>query len=83
MEAGAHDYIPNDRDTRELLARIANLLKLFQTGRMEQEEVIRIGDLVIDPLSRNVSRAEEAIELTHREYDLLLFWLKAGAGMHA
>lgn len=73
LEAGAHDYIPNDRDTRELLARIANLLKLFQTGRMEQEEVIRIGDLVIDPLSRNVSRAEEAIELTHREYDLLLF----------
>ena len=55
------------------MARIANLLKLFQTGRMEQEEVIRIGDLVIDPLSRNVSRAEEAIELTHREYDLLLF----------
>ncbi|MFE0556708.1 response regulator transcription factor [Paenibacillus sp. NPDC058910] len=73
LEAGAHDYIPDDRDTRELLARIANLLKLFQTGRMEQEEVIRIGDLVIDPLSRNVSREEEAIELTHREYDLLLF----------
>ncbi|RAR45686.1 response regulator transcription factor [Paenibacillus sp. MDMC362] len=73
LEAGAHDYIPNDRDTRELLARISNLLKLYQIGRMELEEVIRIGDLVIDPLGRNVSRAEEAIELTHREYDLLLF----------
>lgn len=73
LEAGAHDYIPNDRDERELLARIANLLKLFQTGRAEQEEIIRVGDLVIDPLSRKVIREEEPVELTHREYDLLLF----------
>ncbi|MGG4341835.1 response regulator transcription factor [Paenibacillus lautus] len=73
LEAGAHDYIPDDRDTRELLARIANLLKLFQTSRMEQEEAIQIGDLVIDPLSRSVSRENEPVELTHREYDLLLF----------
>ena len=55
------------------MARIANLLRLFQTGRAEQEEIIRIGDLVIDPLSRKVIREEELVELTHREYDLLLF----------
>ncbi|EFU41268.1 two component transcriptional regulator, winged helix family protein [Paenibacillus vortex V453] len=73
LESGAHDYIPNEWDTRELLARISNLLRLFQTGRKEQDEIIRIGDLAIDPLCRNVTRENETLALTHREYDLLLF----------
>lgn len=73
LESGAHDYIPNERDTRELLARISNLLRLVQSSRKERDEVIRIGDLVIDPLSRNVTRDDELLELTHREYELLLF----------
>ncbi|KOP68773.1 transcriptional regulator [Bacillus sp. FJAT-18019] len=73
LEAGAHDYISNDRDPRELAARIANLLRLFQTGPLEGEELIRIGDLVIDPLGHTVFRGEMLIELTQREYDLLLF----------
>lgn len=73
LEAGAHDYISNDREPREWVARIANLLRLFQTAPLEEEQTIHIDDLVIDPLGRSVFRDDKPIELTQREYDLLLF----------
>lgn len=76
LEAGAHDYIPQEWDPREMLARIANLLRIFQPVQREINEAIQIGDLVIDPLKRSVVRGEEPVELTHREFDLLLFLAK-------
>lgn len=73
LEAGANDYISGQVDERELLARVSNLLILFNIGTQQRNEKIEIGDLQIDPLSRQVSRAETIIDLTQREYDLLLY----------
>ncbi|SMF86314.1 DNA-binding response regulator, OmpR family, contains REC and winged-helix (wHTH) domain [Paenibacillus uliginis N3/975] len=73
LEAGANDYISSQVDERELLARVSNLLILFNHGNQHRNEKIEIGDLLIDPQSRQVIREESAIDLTQREYELLLY----------
>ncbi|WP_054955817.1 response regulator transcription factor [Paenibacillus dakarensis] len=76
LEAGANDYISGQTDERELLARVNNLLLLFSYGTSQRNQVIELGDLVIDPLSRQVTREDIPIDLTQREYDLLLYLSK-------
>ncbi|WP_106767754.1 response regulator transcription factor [Paenibacillus faecalis] len=73
LEAGANDYISGHVDDRELLARVSNLLNLFHISTQKRNEKIKIGDLQIDPLSRQVSRGGTEIDLTQREYDLLIY----------
>lgn len=73
LEAGAHDYISPEADEREVVARVGKLLLLFEIGPWQKEQKIEVGDLMIDPPSRQVSRGGKAIELTQREYELLLY----------
>lgn len=76
LEAGANDYISEQMDARELLARVNNLLYLFNYGNERKNQKIELRDLRIEPLSRQVFREDQPIELTQREYDLLLYLSK-------
>jgi DNA-binding response OmpR family regulator len=68
FNSGADQYLTKPFEFGELLARVSAL------GRMHQPPAIRpirIADLEIDPLSRNVRRGNEEILLTAKEYQLL------------
>jgi two-component system response regulator MprA len=69
LDAGADDYVTKPFSFDELLARVRAALRRHEP----EDEVMHIGDLTIHPASRGVSRAGRDIELTAREYDLLLF----------
>jgi DNA-binding response OmpR family regulator len=69
LDAGADDYITKPFAFEELLARVRAALRRHEPG----EEVIHVGDLTIQTASRGVTRGSREIELTAREYDLLLF----------
>ncbi len=69
LEAGADDYVTKPFAFEELVARVRAALRRHEPG----EELIEVGDLTIRPASREVARAGRAIELTSREFDLLLF----------
>jgi len=69
LEAGADDYVTKPFAFDELVARMRAALRRREPG----EEFIEVGDLTIRPASREVCRAGRDIELTSREFDLLLF----------
>jgi len=69
LDAGADDYITKPFVFEELLARARALIRRGQA--IEKAQPIQIHDLVIDPVSRKVTRAGKEIELTSKEYSLL------------
>jgi two-component system OmpR family response regulator len=68
LDAGADDYLVKPFDFGELLAR---LRALFRRQPKERPTALSVDDLVIDPATRSVTRAGEAVELTLREFGVL------------
>jgi DNA-binding response OmpR family regulator len=68
LEAGADDYVVKPFDLEELVARLRALLRRAPSA---EDELIRVGDLIVDPAQRSVRRNGRVIELTRREFELL------------
>lgn len=69
FDAGGDDYIVKPFVMAELLARMRAALR--RNGR-EARSVIELGDLVVDEGAHSVVRAEHVVDLTHREFSLLV-----------
>ncbi len=77
FRAGADDYVTKPFAFEELMAR---LKVLARRNAVPQQEplVISVGELVIDLLAHEVKMAGQLVELTKREYDLLLYLARCG-----
>jgi DNA-binding response OmpR family regulator len=71
LRTGADDYLGKPFSFPELLARMDALLRRFLPARNDLHHVI--GDLLIDPKNRTATRGGALLELTAREFDLLLY----------
>jgi two-component system, OmpR family, response regulator len=70
LELGADDYLPKPFEPRELVARLQTVLR--RRGTLASDARLRFEGLLIDPVTRNVQRQGEAVELTGTEFELLL-----------
>jgi DNA-binding response OmpR family regulator len=73
LDAGADDYLVKPFAFAELLARLRALLR---RDRADRETVLRANDLEVDLLSRRVVRGGSTINLTHREFEVLVYLLR-------
>jgi DNA-binding response OmpR family regulator len=69
LGVGADDYLTKPFSPRELVARIAAILRRVRST--DVDPVINAGDLTIDGARRIVTRAGASVALTPREFDLL------------
>lgn len=68
LDRGADDYLTKPFSLAELLAR---LRALARRGPVERPAVLQVGDLRLDPATRQVWRGDAEVELSAREFALL------------
>ncbi len=73
LETGADDYLTKPFSYPVLLARLHALLR--RAGERSPAS-LEVGDLRVDPRSRRAARADQPIELTAREFDVLEFLVR-------
>ena len=74
LEAGADDYMTKPFSMRELLARVkANIRRRRMDTLVQQpgNEVLHCGDLAVDLTAMTVSKRQQPVDVTQKEFDLL------------
>ncbi len=73
LELGADDYLIKPFAFSELLARVRSLLR---RGKNREPEMLRIADLEVDVFKRRASRGGDRIDLTAKEFALLMLFMR-------
>ena len=80
LEIGADDYVTKPFSIRELLARVKAILRrveeLKEGAKEHVKAAIQFGDLLLDPAKRRASQEGRSIDLTAKEFDLLLHFAR-------
>ncbi len=74
LNAGADDYLSKPFALAELIARVRAVSRRVTSSRAV---VLRVGDLTLDTITRQVRRGEKTIDLATREYRLLEYLMRS------
>jgi DNA-binding response OmpR family regulator len=75
LEVGADDYVVKPLSPREIVLRVEALLRRGErlTGSRSRQRSLRLDDVEIDLVARSATRGGAPLQLTSREFDLLVF----------
>ena len=73
LELGSDDYIPKPFLPKEVVLRVNKILN--KVGQESPQKVIKVGEYLISPTEKTVTKNEEEIKLSANEFDLLLYFV--------
>ncbi len=76
LEMGADDYLAKPFNPREMVARVKALLRRSDRSRFEHRQPIHVGNLMLDPASREVRISGKQVVLRTQEFELLMTLLE-------
>ncbi len=72
LKLGADDYLVKPFDVVELVARVEAVLRRYN----KTDKKLTVGDIVVDVEARRVTRAGRLVELTNKEFGLLVLFIR-------
>lgn len=75
LETGADDYLTKPFSPRELLARVAAVMRRIRPALAG--ETVEVGDITLDPVAHKVVRRGQTLQLGPTEYRLLKFFMES------
>lgn len=80
LEMGADDYVTKPFSIRELMARVKALFRRVDKVKLDkpndEQAVLRFAEMIIDTEKRKVSLKGKTVDLTAKEFDLLLYFAR-------
>ncbi|WP_375290196.1 phosphate regulon transcriptional regulator PhoB [Qipengyuania sp.] len=75
LDTGADDYVTKPFSPRELMARVAAVMRRIRPALAG--ETVEVGDIVLDPVAHKVTRRGQMLQLGPTEYRLLKFFMES------
>ena len=76
FELGIDDYVVKPFSPKELMMRVAAVLKRSAGAEKPKDEIVEIGSLKVDFTARRVTVDGEEVDLSPKEYDLLFYMVR-------
>lgn len=77
LDMGADDYIAKPFGMTELISRVRAVLRRFEKTKPAAEKTYRVGELYVNPSKHIIEAAGEEVNLSYKEYSLLMALLEA------